>query len=323
MHNATLTAVPGISVGHAHDAAAITGCTVVLLPPRTTCSVEVRGGAPGTRETDLLAPTATVQHANAICLAGGSAFGLAAATGVVDWLRERGIGYDARGVVVPIVPGAILFDLGIGHADRWPDAAMGYAACEAATPEPVIEGSVGAGMGATVGKIRGMPFAMKGGVGSAAVQLPSGVTIAALAVCNAFGDVWSADGRIIAGARDDRGRFVNTQQALAGEIGQQRFGTLNTTLALVATDATLDKAGCRKLAEMAQDGLARAVRPAHTPVDGDVVFTAATGAYPAEHMMILGAAAAGVLAQSIERCVTTATSLGGVPATRDLPAHGP
>lgn len=312
--NNTLTAVAGVAVGHAQDAAALTGCTAVLLPPCTTAGVDVRGGGPGTRETDLLDPSATVQHIHAICLTGGSAFGLAAATGVVQWLYERGIGFDTGVARVPIVPAAVIFDLGIGAADRWPDAAMGYAACQSANTAAVPEGCVGAGSGATVGKVAGMAAATKSGLGSAARTLPDGTTVAALAVTNAFGDVRRADGTIIAGARRAEGGFVDTVAWLQSEQAHTLFSGLNTTLAIVATDATLDKASCRKLAQMAQDALARAIHPIHTPFDGDTVFAVATNARPAPHMVVLGSAAADVLFEAIQRSVASATDAGGVPA---------
>ncbi|HEU5014851.1 MAG TPA: P1 family peptidase [Roseiflexaceae bacterium] len=319
--NQTLTAIHGIAVGHAQDEESLTGCTVVLLPDGTTCGVDVRGGGPGTRETDLLDPSAMVQHVHAICLAGGSAFGLAAATGVMAWLHERGIGFDTGSARVPIVPAAVLFDLGMGARDRWPDEAMGRAACAVASTAPVPEGTIGAGTGASVGKIFGMAAATKSGVGSAALQLPGGVSIAALAVTNAFGDVRREDGTILAGARQDDGGFVDTAAFLRSEQARVMFGGLNTTLAVVGTDATLDKAGCRKLAQMAQDALARTIRPIHTPFDGDIVFAVATNARPAPHMTMLGSAAADVLAAAIMRSVTTATAAGGLPAIRDLPQH--
>ncbi|NOK60698.1 MAG: peptidase S58 family protein [Chloroflexi bacterium AL-W] len=315
----TLTAVAGITVGHAQDLEALTGCTVVLFPEGTTGSVDVRGGAPGTRETDLLAPHAMIQHIDAICLSGGSAYGLAAATGVMRWLRERGIGYDVGVAVVPIVPAAVMFDLVFGAADRWPDEEMGYDACDAASSAKVSEGCIGVGTGATVGKLLGMQQAVKSGIGSAAVTLSDGVTIAALVVTNAFGDVYhEKTGSILAGARGPQGGFVNTSQQLHMQQTQMGFRSTNTTLAVVATDATLDKAGCQKLAQMAQDGLARAIRPIHTPFDGDVVFTAATGNKPALHLALLGSIAADVLVEAIERSVSTATALGGLPALSDL-----
>jgi L-aminopeptidase/D-esterase-like protein len=315
----SLTDIDGVVVGHAEDLDALTGCTVVLFPPGTSCSVDIRGGGPGTRETDLLTPHAMVLHVNAICLAGGSAFGLAAADGVMRWLYERGIGYDARVAIVPIVPSAVMFDLALGRADRWPDSAMGYAACEAASAQPVPEGSVGAGTGATVGKLLGIGRATKGGLGSAARQLAGGATVAALAVTNAFGDVRRAsDNTIIAGARCDAGGFADSARRLASLDASLVFSGGNTTLAVVVTDAQLDKAGCLRLAQMAQDGLARTIRPVHTPFDGDLVFAAATGTHTTPSLLSLGTLAADALAEAIERSVLMATSLGGLPAARDL-----
>lgn len=300
--NQTLTAISGILVGHAHDAEARTGCTAIILPPGTTCGVDVRGGAPGTRETDLLAPTAAVQHVDAILLTGGSAFGLGAADGVMRWLRERGRGFPTGAGPVPIVPAAVLFDLGVGAADRWPDAAMGYAACEAASPSPVAEGGLGAGAGALVGKLRGAAWASPGGVGSAAVRLPNGTTVAALAITNPFGDIYRPDSQeILAGARADDGSFINTARAIRSAEAIQAFG--NTTLCMVATDAPLDKAGCKKLAEMAQDALPRTIRPIHTPFDGDIVFAAATGSAPGLNLAVLGSVAADLLTEAIARSV--------------------
>ena len=301
-----LTSVSGVRVGHAGDREARTGCTVVLLPAGTTASVDVRGGAPGTRETDLLDPSAMVQHINAICLCGGSAFGLAAAAGVVQWLYERGMGFDAGAARVPIVPAAVIFDLAVGRADRWPDAAMGYAACDAATGEAVEEGQVGAGTGATVGKALGMANAMPGGIGSAALTLPDGTTVAALVVTNALGDVRRAGGgEIIAGARvaPDSDTFADTSRLLLEAPPVPPAPGSNTTIAVVATDAALDKAGCRKLAQMAHDGLARTISPVHTPFDGDAVFAVATGTRPAASLLVLGHAAATALAEAVERSV--------------------
>ena len=322
----TITDVPGVLVGHAQDVEALTGCTVVLVPDGATGGVDVRGGAPGTRETDLLDPTATVAVVHAITLCGGSAFGLTAATGAVEWLRERAIGFDVGVAKVPIVPAAVIFDLGIGRADRWPDAAMGYAACAAATPT-VAEGCVGAGTGATVGKLLGPPGAVKGGVGTWSEMLADGTLVGALAVCNAWGDIYrQADGRIIAGTRDPQSGLLIDSMALlrqpdylaAANAASRDSAGQNTTLAVIATDARLSKAEATKLAQMAQDGLARAIRPSHTPFDGDTVFTLATGRRTGPPLAILGAIAADVLARAIERSVLEATSLGGVPAARDL-----
>jgi L-aminopeptidase/D-esterase-like protein len=322
----SLTDVPGICVGHAHDLEALTGVTVVLAPPGTVGSVDVRGGAPATRETDLLAPEAMVSEVHALAFCGGSAMGLAAVTGVVDWLREQGRGFDVGLTRVPIVPAAALFDLGLGRADRFPDAAMGYAACVAASAAESSEGCVGAGAGASVGKLLGMAWAMKAGIGSWSERLPDGTTVGALVALNAFGDVRRDDGSLLAGVRDPQhGRLADTlallrnPQLVPGRPwGGARPGA-NTTIAVVATDAKLDKAGARKLAQMAQDGLARSIRPIHTPFDGDSVFTLATGQRPATPMLVLGSIAAEVLARAVERAALAATSLGGLPAAHDLP----
>src|SRR5262245_41298395 len=249
-----ITDVPGVLVGHAQDMDALTGCTVVLTAEGAVGGVDVRGGAPGTRETDLLDPTATVATVHAVALCGGSAFGLAAANGVVEWLRERAIGFDTRVAKVPIVPAAVIFDLEIGRADRWADAAMGYAACEAAGAA-VAEGCVGAGAGARVGKLLGPIGAVKSGLGTWSERLADGTTIGALAVCNAWGDVYrQADGRIIAGTRDPRsGQLIDSMALLRQGSYQAAFSAgpaaQNTTIAVVATDARLSKAETTKLAQ--------------------------------------------------------------------------
>ncbi len=309
-----LTRVEGIRVGHAHDETRLTGCTVVLFPDNTTAGVDVRGGAPGTRETDLLAPECTVQHVNAIALCGGSAFGLAAATGVMTWLREHNIGYDVGFTKVPIVPAAVIFDLGCGDHLAFASSEMGYEACSNASSGDVAEGCVGAGMGATVGKMPGLT-ATKSGIGSYAITLPDGTTVAALAVNNAFGDIYREQtGELIAGARLPDGTFFNIAAQLRGGLAIPTFSASNTTLVVVATDATLSKSDCRKVAQMAQDGLARTIKPIHTPYDGDVIFAAATNARPAPNLLQLGSVAADVVSAAIERSVVYATSMGGIPA---------
>ncbi len=316
-----LTDVPGVMVGHAHDSAALTGCTVILTSAGATAGFDVRGGAPGTRETDLLAPEAMVQQIHAIALCGGSAFGLAAATGVVEWLRERNIGFDTGLRRVPIVPAAVIFDLAIGSADRWADAPLGYAAA-AAAGTATREGCVGVGAGSTAGKLLGPASAMKTGVGTWSETLVDGTVIGALAVCNALGDLHSADdGRLLAGARAADGSFPGALALLRSAAVQQQLGDQagrNTTLAVVATDALLDKAGATILARMAQTALPRTIRPVHTPYDGDIVFALATGRRPAPPLAVLGAIAASVLARAIERSATAATSAGGLLAYTDL-----
>lgn len=304
-HNLTLTWVPGIRVGHAHDLEALTGCTVVLCEAGVVAGVDQRGGAPGTRETDLLRPMHLVDRVHAIVLAGGSAFGLDAASGVMRYLAEQGVGYDAGPARVPIVPAAVLFDLGIGRADVWPDAAMGYHACQFASAGPVVEGNVGAGAGATAGKVLGMAQASKTGVGSAAVVLADGLIIAALMAVNPYGDVVEpSTGRVLAGVRDaDDGHFVGALTAMttaaasaAPLLGGSQL--TNTVIGVVATNAALDKVQVNKVAQMAQDGLARAIRPAHTMRDGDTLFALATGGQPAD-VNLVGAYAAEVVAQAI------------------------
>lgn len=318
-----ITDVPGVLVGHAHDAEALTGCTVVLTRAGAVGAVDVRGGGPGTRETDLLSPMSLVNEVHAVALCGGSAFGLAAATGVVNWMHEHNLGYNVGITRVPIVPAAVIFDLRIGRPDRWADAAMGYAACAAATTT-TPEGCVGVGMGATVGKILGAETAVKSGIGTWSETLADGTVIGALVVCNAFGDVWREGGSILAGARDlHNGGFADTMKLLRQVQIQSGFpsranAASNTTLVVVATDAQLTKAEATKMAQMAQNGLPRTIRPVHTPFDGDTVFVLATGQRPAPHLAILGSVAADVVVQAIERSVTEATAAGGLPAVRDL-----
>ncbi len=321
-----ITDVPGVLVGHAHDAAVLTGCTVVLTPHGAVGGVDVRGGGPGTRETDLLSPLSNVSEVHGVALCGGSAFGLAAATGVVAWLREHGYGYQTRIIRVPIVPAAVIFDLGIGSSEHWADESMGYAACAAAAAT-TGEGCVGVGMGASVGKLRGAAYAMKSGVGTWSETLPEGTVVSALAVCNAFGDVRRTDGSVLAGVRDDAGGFADSlrllRQAevlrlLATPDADEALTNGNTTLGVVATSARLTKAEATKLAQMAQNGLARAISPVHTPFDGDTVFALSYGDHPRPHLTSLGSVAADVLEQAIRRAVTETEPAGGLPALRDL-----
>lgn len=314
-----LTRVPGILVGHYTDTDAATGCTVILTPTGAIGGVDVRGGAPGTRETDLLAPTCMVERVNAIMLSGGSAFGLAAADGAMRWLEERGYGFDVTVAKVPIVPAAILFDLGVGRADVRPDAAAGYAACEAASAGPIAEGTVGAGTGATVGKLLGFASCTKGGVGTAARQLPDGLIVAALVAVNALGDVVDpATGVVVAGARGVDGRsFPGAVNVLGATSAPQPALMSNTTLAVVATNAQLTKATATKVAQMAHDGYARAIRPVHTPQDGDTCFVLSLGEHSAS-LSLIGLLAAEVVAEAIVRAVKAATGLHGIPAASEL-----
>lgn len=313
--------LPGIAIGHWHDAEAITGCTV-LLPLAGTMrgGVSVGGSAPGTRETDLLAPTATVQEVHALLLTGGSAFGLDAAGGVMAYLREHGIGVDVGAARVPIVPAAVLFDLTIGSTMAHPDAAAGRSACEAASRDEAREGTVGAGYGACVGRLLGPAGYTKGGLGLAAGALPGGARVGALAAVNAAGDVVDGDGAIIAGARQGD-RFAGSA-ALIQQDGAAGRPFANTTLVAVATDARLDKTGLTRLARLAHDGLALAISPAHMTFDGDTVFALSTGDVAASPDAI-GALAVNLVAAAIRRAVRTATGVGGVPAAAELPAVSP
>lgn len=311
--NRTLTAVSGIRVGHWTDLEAATGCTVVLCPEGATAGVAVRGGGPGTRETDLLRPETMIQQVHAVVLSGGSAFGLAAADGVMRWLEEHDIGLDVGVTKVPIVPAAILFDLFIGRHDVRPDAEAGYAACESATTDPVAEGNAGAGTGATVGNLMGPQSAMKGGLGSAVVQLGNGVSVGALAVVNCVGDVIAPDtGTIVAGARAPEGGWLDTAAQIIEMGTLPQFG--NTTLAVVATDAQFSQAQCAAVANMAHTGLTRAVRPAHTLLDGDTIFALSTGDRPAD-VSVVGTVAAKAVSQAIIRAVEAADTLHGILAT--------
>jgi L-aminopeptidase/D-esterase-like protein len=329
LKNNSITLIDGIRVGHAQDFDAVTGCTVIMCERGAVGGVDQRGGAPGTRETDALAPAHLVNKVHAIMLAGGSAFGLDAASGAVRYLEERKVGFKVGVARVPIVPAAILFDLNIGSAKRRPDAEMGYQACLNASANAPGEGSVGAGTGATVGKILGPRQAMKGGIGTAAMRIGAGVQVAAIVAVNAFGDVIDPDtGLIVAGARSlkkgpikiGKGRFADSMQVMKGLVGRTILGAAkrgNTVIGVVGTNARLDKEGATKVARMAMNGLARAIRPANTMLDGDTLFTLATGRRRAD-VNIVGAFAAEVVAEAILRAVLMAQGLAGVPAIADL-----
>jgi L-aminopeptidase/D-esterase-like protein len=313
----------GFAVGHWTDTTAATGCTVVLPPADgAVASGDVRGGGPSTRETDLLNPIANAARVHGILLTGGSAFGLAAADGVVRWLERNGRGYDTPGGLVPLVPGAVVYDLIGGDPTRRPGPAEGEVACEVASEDPPL-GSVGAGTGAAVGKIRGREFAVKSGVGLAQQHLPQGAKLAALAVVNAVGDVIGEDGQVLAGARGDDGGFIRTTQQLRTRLidppAFRRGEPLeNTTLVCLMTDADLTKAECGIVAKMAHAGMARAVDPVHSPFDGDVVFALATGTAARVEPMIVGVVAAALTAEAIRDSCRQATSVAGVPALEDL-----
>jgi L-aminopeptidase/D-esterase-like protein len=321
--NRTLTAVPGIKVGHHTLSERPTGCTVILVEGEGAAGgVSQRGGAPGTRETDLLDPANMVDKVNAVVLSGGSAFGLEAATGTVRWLEEHDIGWDVRIAKVPIVPAAILFDLPIGGNPKIrPTADCGYRAAAAASTEPVKEGTVGAGAGATVGKTGGPMRSMKAGVGSYSITLPNGLSVGAIVAVNAVGDIIDPDtGKIVAGVRNADGSFADARTLLrTGQTGPRPRAAENTTIGLVATNARLSKAQANRMALMADDGFARAIFPAHTQGDGDTVFALATGQWTGEvDITQIGALAADVMARAIVRAATEATGIPNLPAARDL-----
>lgn len=317
MMNNSLTAVPGIRVGHATNLDALTGCTVILCSPNTVGGVDVRGGAPGTRETALLDPLRSVEIVNAVMLSGGSAYGLASADGAMRYLEEQGSGYvTGTGFLVPIVPTAIVFDLAVGRGDIRPDAAMGYTACLNATSDPVEQGSVGAGTGCRIGGLMGNELATKGGIGSASVDLGDGLIVAALCVVNAVGDVLDEQGQILAGLRLPQGGFadvMNVMRYMPRPLPQTpaQDAAQNTVIGVVATNARLTKTQVNKVAQMAHDGLARAVRPAHTTHDGDTLFALATGEIDVD-VNVVGAYAAEVTAAAIRNGIRAAKSLGGV-----------
>jgi L-aminopeptidase/D-esterase-like protein len=308
----SITDVGGIEAGHFSDTRRPTGCSVVIARGGAVAGVDVRGAAPGTRETDLLAPANLVQQVHAVLLTGGSAWGLDAAGGVMRWLDEQGIGLQVDRARVPIVPAAVLFDLRLGDISIRPDAQAGYAACEAASRDAPADGNVGAGSGAIVGYVFGVPRAMKGGIGSASVTV-RGVTVGAMVACNALGDVIDPDtGAILAGARADDGRsFLDCRRSLLRGLPHARLPAGGaTTIGIIATDATLNKSEANRLATAGHDGFARAINPAHTPFDGDTIFAMATGASGrALDMMTLSAMAAEAVAQAIVRGVRAARSV--------------
>lgn len=325
LHSAcgAITDVAGIEVGHFTDPRRPTGCSVVIAREGAVAGVDVRGAAPGTRETDLLAPGNLVEQVHAIMLAGGSAWGLEAATGAVRWLEQHGVGLDVGVGRLPLVPAAVLFDLHVGDMKVRPDAVAGYAACAAATCEPPAEGNVGAGAGAVVGKMFGLQHAMKGGVGTASVTV-AGVTVGALIACNAVGDVVDPDtGRPLAGARAADGLTLrDTRHALLrGEPPHPLLAGSNTTIGVIATDARLTKVQAQRLAVAGHDGLARSINPVHTMSDGDTLFTLATGHVPHHPgMMVLATMAAEAVARATVRAVLAARTLRTADGLA-LPCH--
>lgn len=316
---ASALGLEGISVGHYSDYEGLTGCTVVLAPEGVTGSVDIRGGAPGTLETALLSPYASVGELHGVLLTGGSAPGLGAAAGVTTFLREQGLGYRTMYARIPLVAGAVIYDLGLGSSGACPQPEDAYAAAAAAYAcrGAVAEGSVGAGTGATVGKILGVAGAMKGGVGVATTTVGAGITMTALAVVNALGDVIAEDGTVLAGARRE-GAFVDSGQHLLSLPSPPVFNAVETTtLAVVMTDARLDKLQCGIVARTSHDGLARAIDPVHTPVDGDCVFVLATGRVPGNVFQV-GVGAAELVAAAIRRAVRVSRGLGEVPGLADV-----
>ena len=324
-----LTDVAGVKLGHYTLSQRPTGCTVVLVEDGAVAGADVRGSAPGTRETDLLRPVSLVDHIHAVVLAGGSAFGLAAAEGVVRYLEESGIGFLTSAAKVPIVPAAILYDLGVGDPSVRPSAECGYLAAKAATSGPVAEGNVGAGAGATVGKLTGPGRAMKSGLGTASIRLPSGLTVAAVVAVNALGDIIDPQtNQVVAGLRTEDGRrLADSRGRLRSAGATHSQGGQNTTIGIIATNARLTKVPVTKVAQMAHDGFARAINPVHTPYDGDTIFALATGTYQEDGpalagVLHIGALAAEVMAEAIVRAGRAAVSIPGYPAVRDLTPTG-
>ncbi len=304
--------VPGVLVGHATDHEGLTGCTAILFERSATVGVDVRGSSPGTRETDRLSPVGIVRDTHALLLTGGSAFGLAAADGIVKFLEEKGVGLDIGVAKIPLVSAAVIFDLMSGSPDARPDAAMGYKAAAAASDGDFEQGSVGAGTGATVGKMLGLEGAMKGGLGSVSVGLEDGLVVGALAVVNAVGDVRDERGEILAGPRNEDGTLADSEEVLPQAADRMRWGQ-NTTLGVVATNARLTKPAATKVAQMAHDGLARAIHPVHTSVDGDVVFAASVGEIETVPD-IVGTWGARTMQEAILRAIRAATGFPSVPS---------
>jgi len=320
MHNA-ITDVPGIKVGHYTDKEAATGCTVILCENGAVAGVDVRGSAPGTRETDLLRPVNLVEKVHAILLSGGSAFGLNTADGVMRYLEERGIGHETLVAKVPIIPAAILFDLDIGNPKIRPGTEEGYKACLDATEKKIAEGCVGAGTGATVGKFLGIERATKSGLGTTSCKICDEIIVAALVVVNAIGDIINPKtGKVLAGPRDQKNKFfLNSVEILTAGTYSYKQNSLptNTTLGVVATNASLNKEQVTKLAQMAQDGLARAINPSHTMYDGDTIFALSLGDKTGD-ITTLGTAAAEIVADAVIRAVQHAETLADIPAIKDI-----
>ena len=311
--------VPGIKVGHAQLEKELTGCTVILTGEKgATAGVDIRGGAPGSRESALLAPEKAVDKVHGILLTGGSAFGLDAAAGVMKYLKENNIGFETGVIPVPIVPASVIFDFLIGEP-AWPDASLAYSACKSASSAEMKKGNIGAGIGATIGKIKGPSFMMKSGIGTAYYQFPNGISIGAVVVLNAFGDLrCQHSGNIIAGAYDrEENEFLNTMNMLESHEGNKEFGIENTTLAVIATDASLNKNQAKKVAELGQNGLARSLTPAHTMLDGDTVYAVSTGDKKID-ISLLGNKAAEIISEAILDSIHSAEKIAGIPSLKYL-----
>lgn len=311
--------VKGLKVGQAQDNEALTGCTVVICEEGATCGVDVRGSAPGTRETDLLDPINMVQKVHAVVLSGGSAFGLESTCGVSKYLEEKNIGFDSGVCKVPIVTGAVLFDLVVGDYKVRPDKDMGYEACLQASETELKQGNYGAGCGATVGKIKGPDYLMKGGIGSYSIKLDNGIVVAALIAVNAFGDVYE-DGKVIAGVLNyEKTDVLNTYEIMKQGFIKGGFSIDNTTIGIVATNAKLTKAQCKKISQMAHDGYAKSIFPIHTPHDGDTIFTMATGEIETDaDITLLGCLATEVVQESITKAIKNAQSVKNIVSYNEL-----
>ncbi|HVN97635.1 MAG TPA: P1 family peptidase [Syntrophorhabdaceae bacterium] len=314
-----ITDIQSLKVGHYTDRKGCTGCTVILCQQGAVCGIDIRGNAAGTRQIDALSTNHIVEQVHGILLAGGSAFGLDAAAGVARYLEERGVGFDVGVARIPIVPSAVIFDLGLGNPKSRPTPEMGYEACLKAG-DIVEEGSVGAGTGATVGKLFELPRAMKGGLGTCSLAMPTGLKVAALVVVNAFGDIIdNVTGKIIVGVRksEESLEFANTVSLLKEGVVKKQFGIVNTTLGVVATNARFDKREATKMAQMAHGGLIKTIHPVHTTFDGDLVFALATGEIEAD-VNNVGVLAEFVLAEAIKRAVKKADGFGLIPSFRDI-----
>lgn len=309
--------VKGIKVGQIEDKEGLTGCTVIICEDGGVCGVDVRGSAPGTRETDLLDPINMVQKVHAIVLSGGSAFGLESTCGVSRYLEEKGIGFDVGVAKVPIVTGAVLFDLGVGDPKCRPNIEMGYKACQIANNIELKQGNYGAGCGATVGKIRGSEFCTKGGIGSYSIKLDNGLVVSAIIAVNAFGDVYE-NGQVIAGVlNDDKTDFLNTYDLMKKGVNKGGFNIDNTTIGAVITNAKLSKAECKKISQMAHNGFAKSIFPIHTPHDGDTIFTLATGEVETD-ITLLGSIASEVVEKSVINAIKNASKTNNILSYNEI-----